>query len=103
MQGEADGDGELVEILSLLAVSSRTPSRSVARMEAMQAVQTAMDALDEDYRTALRLRYIDGLAMNDVARGMGRSEGAVAMLCQRGLARLRDTLGDPANFLSRKG
>jgi hypothetical protein len=33
---------------------------------------------------------------------MGRSEGAVLMLCNRGLRQLAEIIGDPAKFFSRK-
>ena len=103
VRAEPDADGELVEFLSMLAVTTRTPSRSAARFEALQALHNALQSIEDDYRTAVRMRYIDALPMSEVAQKMGRSEGAVAMLCQRGLLRLRECLGDAANFLTRKG
>jgi DNA-directed RNA polymerase specialized sigma24 family protein len=47
------------------------------------------------------LRYLEGLRVAEVAKRIGRSEGAVHMLCTRGLQSLREELGDLSRFLSR--
>ena len=98
-QGE---DHELVGLLEFLAAHSRTPSRSAANHEAAQAVEGALGNLQEDYREALRLRYLDALPVAQIAARMKRSEGAVHMLCHRGLQALRLALGDSARFLTKK-
>ena len=67
------------------------------------AVQNALGELKEDYREALRLHYIESLSVAETAERMGRSDGAVLMLCNRGLRRLAEVIGDPARFFSRKG
>jgi RNA polymerase sigma-70 factor (ECF subfamily) len=95
------GDRELIEMLAATMVS-RTPSRSVARREAIEAVQRALDTLKPEYREALHLRYIQGLPVADVAAKLDRSAGAVLLLCNRGLKRLRAAIG-ASIFLSRLG
>jgi RNA polymerase sigma-70 factor (ECF subfamily) len=94
---------EVVNLLELLGSHSRTPSRSVAIREAADAVQTALDQLSPDHRDVLRLRYIEALPVADVAVRLQRSEGAVHQLCRRGLRALRDAIGDPDQYLTRKG
>jgi RNA polymerase sigma-70 factor (ECF subfamily) len=84
-----DGDeAELVELLAATTVS-RTPSRSIVRREAIEVVQKALEELKPVYREALQLRYIQGLAVADAAERLGRSPGAVLLLCNRGLKHLR--------------
>jgi RNA polymerase sigma-70 factor (subfamily 1) len=95
-------DGELVELLAVVAINERTPSRSAARHEAAELVRAALNSLDEDYRVGLRLRFLEGLSPPEIARRMGRTEGAVQMLCRRALDRLREAMGDSARFFSRK-
>ena len=93
----------VIELLDVVAVNERTPSRSAAHREMVLAVQNALGELKEDYREALRLHYIESLSVAETAERMGRSDGAVLMLCNRGLRRLAEVIGDPARFFSRKG
>lgn len=90
-----------VNLLELLARHSRTPSRSVADVEAIRAVQSALARVPDANRTALQLRYIDGLPVAEIAARMGRTEGAVHQLCHRGLRALGAELGDVERFFSR--
>ena len=94
-------DSTVIDMLQMLAADSRTPSRKARMHEAAAAVQTALENLKEDNREALRLRYLEGLSVAEMAERMGRSEGAVHMLCTRGLQSLREELGDLSRFLSR--
>lgn len=95
-----DLDGELTQVLSLLAVHQRTPSRSVARHEALAAVQAALPGLKEDHREVLRLRFLEGMPVSKTAAQMNRTEWAVQKLTARALASLREAMGDAARFLS---
>lgn len=54
------------------------------------AAHAALAKLAPDHRTALTLRYLDGLPALDVAALMGRSPGATDSLLQRARAALRD-------------
>ena len=90
----------IVGLLELAAVHSHTPSRSAAGHEAAGAVRDALETLKQDQREALRLRYFEGLSVAEAAERMGRSDGAVHMLCHRGLESLRDKLGDLSRFLT---
>lgn len=93
-------ESTVIDMLQMLAADSRTPSREARMHEAMAAVQSALENLKEDNREALRLRYLEGLPVAELAERMGRSEGAVHMLCTRGLQSLREELGDLSRFLS---
>jgi RNA polymerase sigma-70 factor (ECF subfamily) len=64
-------------------------------------VQDALDDLKEDYGEVLRLRYIQSLSVAETAQRMGRTDGAVMMLCHRGLQQLEEVIGDPSRFFSR--
>jgi RNA polymerase sigma-70 factor (ECF subfamily) len=97
-----DLDGELTQVLSLLGVHLRTPSRSVARHEALAAVQVALPDLKEDFREVLRLRFLEGLPVAETAARMNRTEWAVQKLTARALASLREVMGDATRFLSQK-
>jgi RNA polymerase sigma-70 factor (ECF subfamily) len=92
----------VVDLLELLNVHERTPSRSAARHEALAAVQVAFAGLKGDYREALRLRYMEGLSAAQTAARMNRTERAVHMLCHRGLKQLREGMGRSSQFLTKK-
>lgn len=98
----AGDDGDVVRLLEVLASHSRTPSRSAAGHEAVQAVERGLSGLPDDYAQALRLRYVEGLSVAEAAGRMQRSEGAVQMLCYRGLLALREALGDTSSFLTKR-
>ena len=88
--------------LGQVAVHEHTPSRSAADNELASAINSALSDLKEDYRTAIRSRYIEGLTAAETGKRMGRSEGAVLKLCERGLRQLADIIGDASRFSSRR-
>jgi RNA polymerase sigma-70 factor (ECF subfamily) len=96
-----DDTSSMIELLDILAVHERTPSRSAAHRELVRIVQDALGGLKEDYGEVLRLRYIQSLSVAETAQRMGRSDGAVMMLCNRGLQQLEEVIGDPSRFFSR--
>lgn len=93
-------DSSVESLLDLIAVDFATPSQSAMRREAEQVLRVAIAGLPEHYRQAVELRYLKGRPVADVAARMGRTEGAVQMLCQRALKRLRDEMGNASQYLS---
>jgi RNA polymerase sigma-70 factor (ECF subfamily) len=89
-----------IALLDILADPGRTPSRSVARVEAVDAVQSAIAALPEQYRQAVQLVHIEENAVCEAALRMGRTERAVHALLRRGLERMRKHLKSGSRFLS---
>ena len=92
--GVSDGeDGQvydgMVALLETLAVYRRTPSKSAAAHELAAALERSIDRLPPDYRQAIRLRHVEGMASKQAAAQMNRTEGAFQLLCNRGLKRLR--------------
>jgi RNA polymerase sigma-70 factor (ECF subfamily) len=62
--------------------------------ERLLELAEALARLPEDQRTALELRYLQGLPVGEVCRRMGRRTSSVANLLYRGLKALRGRLGD---------
>ncbi len=56
----------------------------------------AVDGLGEPYRTALKLRYLEGLDFPEVARRMGALERTARTWVGRGLTQVRAALGATA-------
>jgi RNA polymerase sigma-70 factor (ECF subfamily) len=93
LQGASADDGQvydgMVALLETLAVYRRTPSKSAAAHELAAALERSIDRLPPDYRQAIRLRHVEGMASKQAAARMKRSEGAFQLLCNRGLKQLR--------------
>ncbi len=89
------------DLVQRLAASDTTPSRHFARSEAVAAVLSSLARLTQDQRNVVRLRFLDGLGVAEVADRLGKSEAAIHMLCHRGLKALRDLLVSISRHLSR--
>ena len=92
-----------IALLDLLAEPGKTPSRSVARGEAVDAVHAALANLPEGNRQAVWLVHIEGLKIAQAAAEMGRTERAVHGLCRRGLKLMQQRLESASRFLSSSG
>lgn len=92
-----------IALLSALRSPEKTPSRCVARREAVDAVHSALDELPEHYRRAVWLVHIEGRSVRETASQMGRTERAIHGLCRRGLKLLETRLQSSSRFLSSTG
>jgi RNA polymerase sigma-70 factor, ECF subfamily len=77
---------------SLLAADQTSPSGRFERQEQLVRLADALTTLPEDQRRAVELKHLQGLALIEVSRRMGRTVPAVAGLLQRGLRALRTEL-----------
>lgn len=62
------------------------------RLEVLQFVLRTVEALDEPYRTAVRMRFLDDLSAKEVAARLGVPVATVRTRLRRGLARVRAKL-----------
>lgn len=92
-----------IALLDHLAGPGNTPSRSVARGEAVRAVHLALEGIPESNRRAVWLLHIEGRSAKEAATDMGKTERAVQGLCRRGLTLLRGELQSASRFLSSSG
>lgn len=69
--------------------------QAITRLEVAR-VWSAVDRLTEAQRAAVMLRLGDDLPIAEIAARLDRSEGAVKLLLNRGLAAVRDQLATPA-------
>ncbi len=79
---------------ALLAADQTSPSGRFERQERLRRLADALAALPDDQRLAVELKHLQGLALVEVARRMGRSVPAVAGLLHRGLKARREDLGE---------
>lgn len=78
----------------LLAAGITSPSLRVDRAEQLVRLAAALQQLPPAQREAVELRYLAGLPLAGIAEQMDRTAPAVAGLLHRGLARLRELLGE---------
>jgi RNA polymerase sigma-70 factor (ECF subfamily) len=82
-------EGSASRMLELPAREQTSPSGYVARRERELFLAAALDALPEDQRTAVELRYIGECSLAEIAVFMNRTKPSVAGLIRRGLQDLR--------------
>jgi RNA polymerase sigma-70 factor (ECF subfamily) len=76
----------------LLAGDGPTPSQNVSMGENVLQLADAIEHLPESQREAVRLHYLEGLKLSEVAKKLDKSTGAVAGLLHRGMKSLRQQL-----------
>ena len=69
-----------------------SPSQKAMRREEEQRLTQALTALPDDQREAVRLRHLEGWALDDIAVHLGRTCAATAGLIKRGMKALRREL-----------
>jgi RNA polymerase sigma-70 factor, ECF subfamily len=92
-------DESVAELADLLVSSHSTPSKQLMREELRERVRKALLELAERDREVLVMRYLEQLAMAEIAAVLGISEGAVKVRHLRALQRLHAALqGDSESF-----
>jgi RNA polymerase sigma-70 factor (ECF subfamily) len=71
------------------ALRASSPSQRVMQGERAVELAAALQQLPDDQREAVRLRYLEGRSLAEIAERTGRSTVAAAGLVKRGLMQLR--------------
>lgn len=90
------GDQSQAGIANLLIASLTSPSAIFSREQKHLKMLQALEAIPEEQREALKLRYFDGLSSGEIAERLGKSNGAVRVMLSRSLTKLQDLLGPDA-------
>jgi RNA polymerase sigma-70 factor (ECF subfamily) len=98
----ADTSNSIADLVEMLSDHGRTPSQSVARREAVRAIQIGIAGLPGDQREAVQLHHLAGKSIKETAAAMQRSPGAVRGLLQRAKQALRDSMVRSTLWLSKK-
>jgi RNA polymerase sigma-70 factor (ECF subfamily) len=69
-----------------------TPSQHAMKQEEIERVERAFDELGEEQREVVTLAHLVGLSRAEIARQLGKSEGAVRTMLSRALAQLAEIL-----------
>ena len=86
---QTDENASIIQLLGELALYKRTPSKSAANHELVAALESGIAKLPGDQAEALRLRFLNGVDIKEIAAKMNRSAGAISMLCNRAMKSLR--------------
>jgi len=84
--------GSKADLKQGLDAGYSSPSQKAMRVEEEARLGRALGALPEDQREAVRLRHLEGWALEDVARRLNRTPAATAGLIKRGMQALRRRL-----------
>lgn len=79
-----------VDLMARLKADVGTPSRVVRKNESLGVLAACVAGLPDHYREVIRMRFMEGLPVAEVAEAMNRSVGSVHMICHRALRQLRD-------------
>lgn len=77
-----------------IAADVSSPSQNFAKQEVFLKMAAAMESLPEDYRQVIIFRHVESLPFAEIAQRMGRSVDSVEKLWVRGLAKMRQSMGD---------
>lgn len=79
-------------LTDLAPAETTSPSQRVMRDEAAVFLANCLEDLPETQREALRLRYVEGCSLKEIAEKMDKTEMAAAGLLKRGLQALRSRM-----------
>lgn len=99
IEPQAGHDSFLV-LHELLGATRSTPSQHVARDEARTALERAIQQLPDTYRRVVEMYDLEARPVEEVARVLKRSPGAVYMVRARAHRRLRDLMGNTLKYFS---
>jgi RNA polymerase sigma-70 factor (ECF subfamily) len=85
-------------LLDDLYMDSGTPSRVVRREEALSALIACVAGLSETHHQVIRLRFLEGLSVDEAATRLGKSRAAVVALTKRALEALRASMDRMGEF-----
>lgn len=80
-------------LIDWLIASMTTPSQAYSRNQREQKLHAALETLPPEHRELLRLRYVERMQTKDIARQLGKTDGAIRVTLTRLLRRLQQMLG----------
>lgn len=90
----------IADLVQRLAGSDQTPSKHLARNEAIAAALSCLARLSVEQREVIQARYFEHEPVSDLAQRLGKTEQAIHSLCYRALRELRQHMGSISQYLS---
>ncbi len=88
-----EGEGEIGPLLAAITRGPADQEVSIAALDDAWNLRQAVDRLPSDEREIVRLRHLDGLNDEEMARRIGAGESTVRARCLRAHKRLATQLG----------
>ncbi len=79
-------------LINLLINSMTTPSEAFSRNAREAKLLAALNELPEIQREALRLRYVENLPSKEIAKQLGKTDGALRVMLTRSLKKLEEIM-----------
>ena len=79
-----------IDLMARMMADVGTASQVVRKDEALAVLTACVAGLPEHYRDVIKMRFIEGRPVADVAQTLDRSIGSVHMICHRALKQLRE-------------
>ena len=73
------------------AAGDRSPSQMVVQGEKALLLASALDQLPAEQREAIKMRYLEGRTVSEIANQLGKTRSSIAGLLHRGLQLLQKT------------
>ncbi len=80
-------------LIGWLVASMTSPSQAYSRNQREQRLHAALESLPPEHQELLRLRYIERMQTKEIARKLGKTDGAIRVTLTRLLRRLQEMLG----------
>lgn len=87
------GDAPLESAAQKLAAPADVDESVEGRLD-LERLRRALRRLTEDQRQVLTLKFIEGYSTEEIARAMGKQQGAIRALQMRGLRALAELIGN---------
>ena len=95
-----DTENSAVGLYEMLATTSSTPSRAMARKDVHRVIEAALERLPREYADVVRLYDLQNKDIAQVAAAMNRSTGAVHMMRARAHERLGELLQTASSWFA---
>ena len=92
--GGGSADASAVGFEQLLAASMTSPSAAVSRDIRMHRMMEAISELPDEQRTAIRMRYAEGMSTKTIAQKLEKTDVATRVLLSRSMRELEKKLKD---------
>jgi len=79
-----------IDLLARVTSAGSTPSQVVRKEEALGVLAACVATLPDHYRDVIKMRFIEGRPVAEVAKSLKRSIGSIHMICHRALRQLRE-------------
>ncbi len=94
MNKPAGSGGSAMELEHLLAASMTSASAALSRDVRMMRMQQAIEGMSDEQKTAIRLRYAEGMPTKEIAEKLGKTDVATRVLLSRSMRQLEKELED---------